>query len=279
MIKIVTDTTCDLPADLFDRYRISVVPINIQFGQTTLREGIDIQPDAFYQRIETTGSLPTTSQPSVGQFCQCFEALAADGSEILAIHLTSNLSGTWQSATLAARQLAGRVKITVLDSMTSSVGLGLLVREAAQLVEAGWPLPQIVAHLETRRSQMAVFILLKDLRYARMSGRVGRIRETLASVLKVKPIIGVSDGALIPLDRVRGQKQGIARMIALAHETVGDAPVHLAVAHAIDRPQAETILTQAQAQLNCRDTFIADLAMSLAVHFGPGSVGFVTYPA
>lgn len=279
MIKIVTDTTCDLPADLFDRYRISVVPINIQFGQTTLREGIDIQPEAFYQRIETTGSLPTTSQPSVGQFCERFKVLAADGSEILAIHLTSKLSGTWQSATLAARQLAGQVKVTVLDSMTSSVGLGLLVREAAQLVEAGWALPQIVTHLETRRSQMAVFILLKDLRYARMSGRVGRIRETLASVLKVKPIIGVNDGALIPLDRVRGQQQGIARMIALARETVGDAPVHLAVAHAIDRPQAETILTQAQAQLNCRDTFIADLAMSLAVHFGPGSVGFVTYPA
>ena len=125
---------------------------------------------------------------------------------------------------------------------------------------------------------MAVFILLKDLRYARMSGRVGRIRETLASVLKVKPIIGVNDGALIPLERVRGQKQGIARMIALARETVGNAPVHLAVAHAIDRPQAETLLTQAQAQLNCRDTFIADLAMSLAVHFGPGSIGFVTYP-
>lgn len=279
MIKIVTDTTCDLPADLFDRYRISVVPINIQFGQTTLREGIDIQPDAFYQRIETTGSLPTTSQPSVGQFCERFEALAADGSEILAIHLTSKLSGTWQSATLAARQVADRVKVTVLDSMTSSVGLGLLVREAAQLVEAGWSLPQIVARLEARRSQMAVFILLKDLRYARMSGRVGRIRETLASVLKVKPIIGVNNGALIPLDRVRGQQQGIARMIALARETVGDTPVHLAVAHAIDRPQAENILTQAQAQLNCRDTFIADLAMSLAVHFGPGSVGFVTYPA
>ncbi|MCB0175171.1 MAG: DegV family protein, partial [Anaerolineae bacterium] len=84
MIKIVTDTTCDLPADLFDRYRISIVPINIQFGQTTLREGIDIQPDDFYRRIETTGSLPTTSQPSVGQFCECFETLAADGSEILA---------------------------------------------------------------------------------------------------------------------------------------------------------------------------------------------------
>ncbi|MCB0223606.1 MAG: DegV family protein [Anaerolineae bacterium] len=278
MIKIVTDTTCDLPADLFDRYRISIVPINIQFGQTTLREGIDIQPDDFYRRIETTGSLPTTSQPSVGQFCECFETLAADGSEILAIHLTSKLSGTWQSATLAARQLADRVKVTVLDSMTSSVGLGLLVREAAQLVEAGWSLPQIVPHLEARRSQMAVFILLKDLRYARMSGRVGRIRETLASVLKVKPIIGVNDGALIPLERVRGQKQGIARMIALARETVGNAPVHLAVAHAIDRPQAETLLTQAQAQLNCRDTFIADLAMSLAVHFGPGSIGFVTYP-
>ncbi len=180
---------------------------------------------------------------------------------------------------LAARQLKDKIKVTVFDSLTGSVGLGLMVREAAQFVETGLMVEEIIARLETRRSQIAVFILLKDLQYARMSGRVGRWRETLATMLKVKPIIGVDNGALIPLERVRGQKKGFERMLALAEAIVGDAPVHVGMAHAIDRPQAEKLLVQAQQRLNCQDTFITELALSLAVHFGPGTIGFATYPA
>ncbi len=279
MIKIVTDTTCDLPPDWFSQYNITKIPVNIQFGLETFQEGVTIDPISFYERINTNGVLPTTSQPSVGKFSELYQTLAADGSEILSIHLTSKLSGTWQSATMAARQLAGKIKVTVLDSLTGSVGLGLMVREAAHLSEAGLTTEEVVSRLEARRSQIKVFILLKDLRYARMSGRVGRIRETLASLLNVKPIVGVDGGALIALDRVRGQKKGFERMLALAEETAADAPVHLAIAHAIDRPQAEYLLNQAKERLHCQDTFIADLALSLAVHFGPGTIGFATYPA
>jgi fatty acid-binding protein DegV len=112
-----------------------------------------------------------------------------------------------------------------------------------------------------------------------MSGRIGRLRETLASLLKVKLIIGVGQGELIPLDRVRGQKQGLTRILELAEETIGGARVHLAVAHAQDPAQAEDLFVQAQARLNCQDAFITELAISLAVHFGPGTVGLAAYPA
>ena len=173
MIKIVTDTTCDLPPDWLSRYNISRIPVNIQFGLETVHEGISIDPETFYKRIDADGELPTTSQPSVGEFQKLYETLAADGSEILSIHLTSKLSGTWQSATLTAKQLADKIKVTVFDSLTSSVGLGLMVREAAQLVEAGLSIAEIIPRLEARRSQLNIFIMLKDLRYARMSGRVG----------------------------------------------------------------------------------------------------------
>ncbi len=278
MIKIVTDTTCDLPPAWVSRYSITTVPINIQFGLETFREGLTINSETFYSRIQTEGILPTTSQPSVGEFKEVYEALAADGSEILSIHLTSKLSGTWQSARLAADQLRDKLKIHVVDSLTSSVGLGFMVREAAQLVEAGLTAREIVERLEVRHSQINVFIMLKDLRFARMSGRVGRLRETLVSLLNIKPIVGVEDGALVPLDRVRGQKKGLARMLSMAEEVVADTPVHLGVVDALARPEAETVLAQAKARLNCRDTFITDLALSLAVHFGPGTVGFATYP-
>ena len=279
MIKIVTDSTCDLPAEWFKRYGITKVPVNIQFGLESFQDGVTIGPDTFYERIQAEGELPTTSQPSVGQFSQVYEELGADGSHILSIHLTSKLSGTWQTAMLTREQLNDKIKITVFDTLTGSVGLGLMVREAAQWVEAGLSVEEIVARLEARRPQVQVFILLKDLRYARMSGRVGRLRETVASLLNVKPIVGVEQGALIPLERVRGHKKGVERMLALAEEMAGDKPVHVGVAHAIDRPQAEALLEQIQNRLNCRDTFITDLALSLAVHFGPGTVGLATYPA
>ena len=279
MIKIVTDTTCDLPLAWLSQYQLAVVPINIQFGLETFHEGQTIGPEIFYQRIKMEGTLPTTSQPSVGEFSQIYQTLAADGSEILSIHVTSKLSGTWQSAMLAARQLQDRVKVSVVDSLTGSVGLGLMVREAAQLARAGWPVAEIVPWLEVRRPQIKVFIMLKDLRYARMSGRVGRLRELLASLLNVKPIVGVDEGALIPLERVRSQQKGFERMVAMAAEQVGEAPVHLGLAHALAPSEAESLLTLARNYLNCQDTFVTDLALSLAVHFGPGTVGFATYPA
>ncbi len=278
MLKIVTDTTCDLPQGWFDQYNITQIPINIQFGLENFKEGISITSDNFYSRINQGNSLPTTSQPSVGEFCELYKSLAADGSHILSIHITSKLSGTWQSAMLAAKQLKDQARVTVFDSLTGSVGLGLMVRDAAQLAQTGLAVDEIVTQLKARSAQINVFIILKDLRYARMSGRVGRLRETMASLLNVKPIVGVENGILIPLERVRGQKKGFERILSLAEELVENSPVHLGIVHAIDQPQADYLLAQAQNRLNCQDTFVTDLALSLAVHFGPGTIGFATYP-
>jgi DegV family protein with EDD domain len=279
MIRIVTDSTCDLPAEWLDAYSITVVPVNIQFGLETYQEGVTISPEAFYGRIARDGVLPTTSQPAVGEYCRIYEKLAGDGSDILSIHLTSKLSGTWHTAQLAARQLGDRASVTVIDSFTGSVGLGLMIREAAQLAAAGLPVTEIVNRLKARRAQVFAIFMLNDLRYARMSGRVGRIRENLVSVLNLKPIIGVKDGALVSLERVRGTKRGFDTMISLAEQFFGSTPVHVGVAHAICQQHAETLLAQAQTRLNCRNTFMADLATSIAVHLGPGAIGFAAYPA
>ncbi len=279
MLKIVTDTTCNLPPAWFSQYQITVIPFNIQFGLETFREGIDISPAAFYRRIQSEQALPTTSQPAIGDFIDIYRQLAADGSEIISVHVTSKLSGAWQAAVLAARQLHGQATVHVVDSLTGSVGLGLMVREAAQLAQAGWLGPDIVRHLEARRDQINVFIMLKDLRYARMSGRVGALRQTLASLLDVKPIIGVVEGALVPLDRVRGRKKGLARMVDLAAAAVEQRPVIVGMTHALAQSEADQLRVELQSRLNCQETFLTELALSLAVHFGPGTVGFATYPA
>jgi DegV family protein with EDD domain len=278
-LKLVTDTTCDLPPAWLERYQIERLPINIQFGLETFLDGETILAETFYRRIAREQSLPTTSQPSVGQFQALYERLGADGSEILSIHVTSKLSGTYHTAQLSARQLDGAVKVHVVDSLMGSVGLGLLVREAAQLVVAGLAPAEIVARLEARRAQILVYFMLNDLRHARLSGRVGRFRETLVSLLNIKPIVGVEVGALIPVDRIRSQKKGLAHMVALAEAALGQQPVHVGVVHALAPTEAEDLLGQLQQRLNCQDTFVTDLALSLAVHFGPGTVGFAAYPA
>jgi DegV family protein with EDD domain len=279
VIRIVTDTTCDLPAAWLERYQIVRLPINIQFGLESFQEGVTITPETFYRRIEAEQRIPTTSQPSMGQFNEVYHNLIAAGHEILSIHVTSKLSGTWQAACLSARQLADQAQISVVDSWTSSIGLGFLVREAAQWVEAGLSRPEIVARLEARRSQIPVFIMLNDLRYARMSGRVGRLRETLVSLLNIKPIIGVEAGALIPIDRVRTQKKGWARMVELAETVLAGRPVHIGMVHALAQPEAEHLLGQLKARLNFQETVLLEVSLSLAVHFGPGAVGFAVYPA
>jgi DegV family protein with EDD domain len=279
VITIVTDTTCNLPPAWFEQYGITVIPFNIQFGLNTYREGIDLSPQNFYQRIQTEQTLPTTSQPSVGLVSQTYHTLAAAGSEIISIHVSSKLSGAWQAARLAASQLKLKTGVYVVDSQTGSTGLGLMVREAAQLAQTGASAPDIVRHLEARRNQINVFIMLKDLRFARMSGRVGALRETLASLLNVKPVVGVDNGTLVRLDQTRGQNKAFERMLQLAHTAVGSRPVHVGMTHALAPLEAEALLSQIRTRLNCRDTFITDLALSLAVHFGPGTVGFATYPA
>lgn len=279
MLKIVTDSTCDLPPAWLQENQITVVPIHIHFGLETFREGQTITPDIFYRRIETSGVLPTTSQPSVGEFSQLYQELTADGGEVLSLHVTSKLSGTWQSASLAARQLPPNAPVSVIDSLNGSVGLGLLVREAVQLSQAGCSRQEIAARLEARRPHLHIFILLKDLRYARMSGRVGRLRELLASLLHIKPIVGVDAGALIPLERVRSQRKGFERMVELAAKRVGQTPVQVGIAHSLAPAEAEIMLALVKNRLNCRNPFIADLALSLAVHFGLGTVGLAVYPA
>lgn len=279
MIKIVTDSTCDMPAEWAQRYGIAVIPVNIQFGLETFQEGVSMTAAEFYNRINQSNSLPTTSQPAVGEILQVFQRLQQDGHEILSLHLTSKLSGTWQAAALAADQLANPANIRVLDSATGSVGLGLMAREAARLARQNLPLDEIVRRLQTRRNQVRILLMLKDLRYARMSGRVGRVKELLTSLLQVRPIISVEHGELRLVERARGQNRGFERMINLAAQALASTPVHVAVAHAQEPAGADALLRQACARLNCVDTFVTDLALSIAVHFGPGTVGFVAYPA
>ena len=226
MVRIVTDSTCDLPAELLAQYRIAVTPINIQFGQESYQEGVTLDPPAFYRMVDEQNRIPTTSQPSLGQFHVTYQGLRddLDTEAILSIHITGQLSGTYEAALVAAGQMPPKPPITVFNSQSGSLGLGFMALEAAEMAERGVALPAILARLEHMRERMNVLFVLDDLRFARMSGRVSVARALMASLLQVKPILTVQKGELALVKRVRSRTQALGAMIDDLAERLGDLP-------------------------------------------------------
>jgi DegV family protein with EDD domain len=279
MIRIVTDSTCDLPEELLGQHHIEVVPIPIQFGNETFLDGVTIDKAGFYQRVERDGALPKTSQPPPNMFIETYQRLAGQADEIISIHVTGKLSGTLNSALMAAEDVAGRINVHVFDSWAGSGGLGFMCLDAARMAEAGKSGAEILKRLEEARPQVNHLFTLASLKFAEMSGRVNKLQRALASLLNIKPII-LSQGGLIEMaDQVRTRRKAIERVIEMARERVGDTRINLAVIHAQAPEEAAELLEQAKGALNCAETFVHELALSLAVHFGPGTLAIVTYPA
>jgi DegV family protein with EDD domain len=279
MIRIVVDSTCDLPAEYFDEYGITIVPINIRFGNETYEDGITLDHAGFYQKIDELGILPSTSQPSAGQFKAYYERLQKEGAtEILSLHVTAKLSGTYQSAELAREMVQGQVAVYPFDSACGSAGLGFMAVEASRMARAGKTVADILARMEVIRGRMSILLTLKDLRFAQMSGRVGKLQSSLASLLNLKPIVLLENGLIDVTEKVRARGKAVDRVLNIMVERVGtSAPVNLAVIHAADPEPGEELLQRARALFNCRETFLADLTSSLVVHFGPGTLGLVAY--
>jgi len=280
MIRIVTDTSCDLPGAMVKEHDITVVPIHIHFGTESYQEGVDIDWDLFYTKIDELGIIPTTSVPSVGEFIEVYRRLAREegAQEIMSIHLTSKLSGVYQAAHIASRDVAGEVKVYPYDTLAGSASTGLMCLEAAQMTSAGRTAEEIIARLDEIKSRINILIALNTLEYARRSGRVGGMKAALASLLNVKPIIGLEDGALDVVENVRSRKRSLDRVLDMVEERVGTtAPVNLAVVHARDPQTGQEMLSRARARFNCQVTYLHDICSALVVHFGPGTIGICFY--
>lgn len=279
MIKIVTDSTCDLPEDLIRQHAIQVVPVHIQFGAESYQDRVTIDSETFYQRINELGQLPMTSQPSPQDFAQAYQAVAGQGDTILSIQVSSKLSGTYQSAQAALQMVADQVHVRLFDSWGGSGGLGFMCLEAARMAEAGKSLDEILHRLEAIRAKMNIFFTVANLEFARMSGRIGRLQNALATMLDVKPVISVDEGEMDVIERVRSRKRALDRLIELLRSRVGQAQVNVAVIHAQAPAEAQELLDRIRREFNCAETFLHDLALGVAVHLGPGTLGLVAYPA
>jgi len=280
MIKIVTDTTCDLLPEMVKEHDITIVPINIQFGTDTYQEGVDMDWDLFYRKIEETGVLPTSSQPSAGLFAEVYRRLAREegADAIISTHVTAKLSGTYQSACLAAEEVKDEVKVYPHDSAAGAAALGLACVEASRMARAGKTPEEIVARLDEIRSRVNVLFVMENLEYPRKSGRVGGLAATLGSILNMKPIVSLEDGLLDVVEKVRTRKKSLDRLLDMMEERVGTTDlVNLGVVHARAPEVGQEILSRAQERFNCSESYLVELCASLTVHFGPGMIGLCFY--
>ncbi|MBI3163789.1 MAG: DegV family protein [Anaerolineales bacterium] len=280
-VRIVTDGAVDIPAEWYKEYDIQRIPINVHFGEEkTYIQDVELDLDGFYKLIDGKNlPHPKTSQPSPHQFVEFYKKIAQPGDTILSIHITSKLSGTYASSVSAAEELKGTYNVVPIDTLCGSMGTAFMCRSARVMERAGKSVDEIVKFIEDVRSKTHVILTLDTLEYAKRSGRVGTLSAAMASLLNVKPIALLKDGVVDMVDRVRARKVAIERVIELGKQAVGDAPVYMGGVHARDEASCKTLLEEAKKHFNVKETYMADLAISLAINFGPGTVGLVLYPA
>ncbi len=276
-VRIVTDSTADLPNELVRELGITVVPLQVIFGDKSYRDGVDISSEQFFHMLAASRDLPQTSQPSAGEFQRIYEALAGETDRILSVHLSSGFSGTVGTAQLAARELIGRCAIDVIDSGTVSMAMGFAVIAAAEAARGGADLETCagLARSVLRRQRLAVTV--DTLEYLRRGGRIGRAQAFVGGLLRLKPILTIRDGVAHPLARVRTRRRALDEMLRICLE---DAAIEQATVMDSTTPADASYLV-AELTKRCPGVLVHEgrIGPVIGVHGGPGLIGLAVVVA
>jgi len=274
-VKVVADSTANVPADLARELDIHIVPYCVQFDNDMFFED-QLSRLEFHGRING-GVFPKTSQPPVGKFVEVFQEAAKDASGLLCVTLTAAHSGGYASA-MAAKALVPDIPIEVVDSRAISMGTGFLALAAARAGAMGQSLSDITKLVEGIRSRLHHFIAIDTLKYLQMGGRVSAFQTVLATMLSIKPVLYVKDGHLLPYERVRTRVRSLERIIEVTEEAVGASnPVRVAVFHDQAEDDARTVLDTLKKKLNVVESFTGEVSLAITAHSGPGMVGVISY--
>jgi DegV family protein with EDD domain len=270
-IAIVTDSTADLTPEMVRDLDVTVVPLQVIFGNEALREGVDITTEEFYERLVKSRPLPTTSAPAVGEFQEVYERLLKEVDSIVSIHIGAKLSATVQAAQTAKQSLAKPERVEVVDSQSASVAVAFAVMEAVEAARAGAKLSEVKAAAERAVPRTQVLFMLDTLEYLRRGGRIGRARAYLGTLLSVKPILTLRDGEVYPEERVRTRPRGLERIIqsVIRHQNVKRA----AVGHSTTPDEAESIRQRLAMAFPNVKVHLFRFGPVLGTHAGPGIVG------
>ncbi|MDQ0339894.1 DegV family protein with EDD domain [Caldalkalibacillus uzonensis] len=272
-IAIVTDSTAYLSQDTIDKHRITVVPLSVIFGQEAYREGEDIGYEEFYRKLKETDVLPTTSQPSVGDFVKAFENLSKEYDQAISIHLSSGISGTYQAARQAA-DLVENFPVHLVDSEISSAPQALMAQKAAQLAEAGKSAEEIVAFLEELKQANRAYFVVDDLSHLHRGGRLNAAQLLIGSMLRIKPVLHFVDKKIVPFEKIRTKNKAKARILELLAEDAKNGQAFpVTVVHANAEQEALDWMEEVQAQFPHLPVQTAKMGPVLGTHVGEGTLG------
>ena len=272
-IRIVTDSTSDLPHELAAGLDITIVPLEVIFGSEEYRDGVDISADEFFNRLITKGSvLPKTSQPSIGEFIEVYERLGQDADGIVSIHVSSKVSGTYNAAVQAAQQAKVSCPIEVIDSLQASMGQGMVAIAAAKPAKQGAALEEVVRVTQSAVGRCHMLGLIETLEYLEKGGRIGKARAFLGTLLKIKPLITIRDGEAQELAKERTKARGLARLQQIARDF---APIEeLCVLYTTNPRDADLLLENLKDLLpEGKEPFLGRMGPVFGTYVGPGCVG------
>lgn len=280
-IRIVTDSTADLTPELVERYGIVVVPLTVFSNGKAYKDKIDITNEEFYALLQSSKELPTTSQPSPAAFADVYRQLAAEGAEhIISIHISTALSGTYQSSVLAAGLVAQEVTVHNIDSKIATMGLGLFVIAAARMVEAGESVEDILQTLDEIANKQRLYFLLDSLDNLHKGGRIGKASHLIGSLLNIKPVLCFTDGVINVQDKVRGNKdnKALERLIEILLEKIDPSKkLYCAMGYCDNKETAEYIVERVKDHVDCDEFIYLQVGSVVSTHIGMGAVGMAFY--
>ena len=276
-IKLVTDSTAYLPIDFVAKHGIKVVPLKLNWDNDTFRDNVDITAQAYYQRLEKSNTIPTTSQPSSGDFLTAFKEAANGADALVAVLISSGISGTVDSALLAKKEF-NQVPLEVVDSKVTAAGLALMVKAMAAATEKGGSVDDVVKMGNRVFDSMGVYFVVDTLKYLHKGGRIGGASAFLGSALDLKPILYLSpEGKVEALEKVRTKKKAVSRLIDLAVEKAGGKKARVGIMQANAMEGAQAIKAELEKRMDLAEIEIYELSPAIGTHTGPGTLGIAVH--
>ena len=268
-VKVVTDSTSDIPPQIAQALGITVVPMYIHFGDKSYRDRVDISEDEFYQKLMESPIHPTTSTPTPGDFAEVYNKLAQESDEIVSILITAKESATYNSALLGKEAMRKKCRIEVIDSQAVTMGAGLITIAAAKAAQVGENLERVVEVVRQAIPRIRLLGCLDTLKYVLKGGRLGKAAVLLGPILNVKPLLTMREGKLSPVGMARTRAKGIDRL----YKFVGNTPhvEDLAIVHSTTPTEAQTLAEKVKSLIR-KQPLIARLSPALGVHGGPGTL-------
>jgi len=277
-IAILTDSTAYLDEKYNKKHDVHVIPLNLHWDGDTFKDNVDITPDEFYSRLSKSSTLPTTSQPSSGEFEEFYKKFTKDYDSVIVALISSGISGSGISGTVDSAQMAKKatkdIKVEVVDTKTAAGGLALIVNAIVEAVESGKSAKEITALAHSIAESTGTYLVVDTLKYLHKGGRIGGASRYFGTALNIKPILYLNnEGKIDAFEKVRTKKKAVSRLVELVNEKAGGKKCHVAIMHAQAMEEAEAMRDMIKQKMDCYEIEIYDLSPVIGAHVGEGTLG------